>query len=185
MYAANTSTDSVDVFPVALELATKPAGEATATAGTLNGEVFGSVGSNDSGCTGSSSLNYFFLGTATGPYAGTFDEFGDVTFSGGTITSWHANFTIMSGANVVQGTIDLAPGGTGTATCASAAGGTASSTSLIYTTSSPFIETGPTQTTLSFTFGGVGGSFAEHFGSVQQAGCDTSGQGNGDDQCNQ
>ena len=161
---------------------------ATATSGaaqgTLNGEELTSVGppASDAGCS-NGTIRYDVAATATGPYPGTGEEFGEITLSGGTVTFWHATFIITSGATIVRGTVDLAPGGTGIGTCLPN-GGSASSATLTYTTSSPFVETGPTQTSMTFAFTGPN-SFVEHFGPTVMPGCDTNGNGNGNDECNQ
>src|SRR5919201_923598 len=56
-------------------------------------------------CTSPSTgvLTYDAVGTATGPYPGTYEESGTFRYDNGTVTSFNATFTIDSPVGQVQG----------------------------------------------------------------------------------
>lgn len=144
---------------------------------TLSGEhVEGSarppVGSAQLNCSnpGTGSANYTVVGTAIGPYPGTYTETGSVTFFDSQIQSFEASFTIDAGATQIQGsrhlgtpatmTCDLGPITTASASFAgrydatiTSPAGTLSDHGVIGT--GLFFEVIPTEGTI----GSVGGNF--------------------------
>jgi hypothetical protein len=56
---------------------------------------------------GTSTVSYTVVGTATGPYPGTFEETGSYTIVAGQVTSFTATFTIDAGATQISGTKTL------------------------------------------------------------------------------
>jgi hypothetical protein len=56
---------------------------------------------------GTSTASYTVVGTATGPYPGTFEETGSYTIVAGQVTSFEATFTIDAGATQIIGTKTL------------------------------------------------------------------------------
>ncbi|MCX2748478.1 hypothetical protein OOZ51_11715 [Arthrobacter sp. MI7-26] len=105
-------------------------GSAAAQAGTLPPTLVGETFVADraassfdvTSCPGSGSFTVHYVGTASGPYPGTFVE--DVSVAVGllpdgtpTLAAFHATFTITSATGAVTGTKDLASGATGTAFC--------------------------------------------------------------------
>ncbi len=100
-----------------------PASAAGATTVTLTGEIltaapFASPNTVDCATSpgGTSTVGYHATGNATGPYPGTFDEIGTVTFHDGSVDSVSIDFTILSGATTITGHKTLEPGQS-TATC--------------------------------------------------------------------
>ena len=63
-------------------------------------------------------LEYTISGIALGPYPGTFTESGTIEIGGGTVTSFSAQFTIVSGDTTIQGTKGGPISFRGVATCA-------------------------------------------------------------------
>jgi len=146
---------------------------------------------------------------ATGPYAGTFTETGTITFnSAGRVTGWTAHFMIFDASftKVVEGDKTMLTGGLGTCSNGSlptpgggivlteAGNATATMTYSATITGSPPNtppDTGTVTAALVFTQVGdtvTGSSLTEHFGPlvpVVQPGCNTSGNGNGNDSCSQ
>jgi len=56
---------------------------------------------------GTSTVSYTVVGTATGPYPGTFEETGSYTIVAGQVTSFTATFTIDAGATQIAGSKSL------------------------------------------------------------------------------
>ena len=139
--------------------------------------------------TGPSTFTFDASGPATGPNPGRFHETGSFTIASpaGPLTNFSAAFTIHSLllADVV-GTKGLVSS-TGAAGCVP--GGFFSDAHFLASTSyavtAPFRETGTAPLTLDFRYPGTfrEGPFTPT--PAVQPGCDTNGQSNGDDQCNQ
>jgi hypothetical protein len=137
--------------------------------------------------------------TAMGPYTGTFTETGTITFSGGVVTAWTADFaifyTVPAPGGTVYGHKVLAPGGGGPASCtpgvARCTTGTADATAtLIYTSDFPTpTVSGPSMAVLHVVSvpgsycGNVTGTFSESFGAAVQAGCNTNASGQLEELC--
>jgi hypothetical protein len=172
-------------------------------AAPLTGEVFlwSGLGANGNFvCATNTHFAYdLFFGDATGPYPGPFYEHGDVTLSGGVVTAWTGYFNIYTDTThstiLVSGTEQLVPGTGGPAACTaltpvSSETGHASGT-LSYTATLPDATTDSGTSvagidyTLNFLTESASGLFTQTFGPVVQAGCNTGGNGNGNDSCNQ
>lgn len=190
------------VLGVALSLLLASAGLALA-APTLAGETFtwsgppGAGGVSCSPITGKFSYEALPPDSAGPTYPGSFAEVGDIVFAGGVVTAWDATFDIYSstGAHVAKGTTHLAPGGGGPATCTPSFLTRTGSASAVLNYTATFdgsagTDTGTASATISFanTLGVTAGTFSETFGAPQpivQPGCNTTGNGNGNDECNQ
>lgn len=93
-------------------LAPLPAAAQTAMTGEiLNGtaNLLPGIGDFTVDCqpAGTSTITYELVGDALGPYPGTFVETGSLTIAGGQVQSFDADFTIQSGATVIEGTKTL------------------------------------------------------------------------------
>jgi len=190
------------VLVVALSLVLASAGSALA-APTLAGEAFtwsGPPGAGDVSCspiTGSFSYEALPPDIAGPTYPGSFAEVGNITFAGGVVTAWDATFDIYSplGAHVASGATHLAPGGGRPVTCTPSFLTRTGSASAVLTYTATFdgaagTDTGAASATVSFanTLGVTAGTFTETFGAplpIVQPGCNTTGNGNGNDECNQ
>ena len=87
-----------------------PASASAATVVTLTGETLNAspfVSTSTSTCatgpTGTSTITYDVTGVATGPYPGTFEESGSITFTETQVLSFSAHFEIDSAAGDVVG----------------------------------------------------------------------------------
>jgi hypothetical protein len=169
-------------------------------AGTLMGETFAWTGSATS-VTGSISCNSTHIhysvrrGVAAGPVAGRFDESGDIAVTNGVVTGWTATFKIYPLAStqptLANGTKSLAVGGA--ATCNGVAGLDSATAMAVLNYSVTFTaaggggsETGVSVANLNMTLGFsdiTTGTFTETFG--QQPGCDSTGNSQGNDDCQQ
>jgi len=169
-------------------------------AGTLMGETFAWTGSSTSvtgsiSCT-STHIHYSVSrGVAAGPVPGRFNESGDIVVTNGVVTGWTATFKIYPLATttpvLANGTKSLLVGGA--ATCNGIAGADSATATAVLNYSVTFTtaggggsETGTSVANLNMTLGFfdiVTGTFTETFG--QQPGCDTTGNGQGNDDCQQ
>lgn len=154
---------------------------AAAAVSPLTGETLqwnGRPGNGDIGCSplGSTTtlISYdLAFGVATGPYAGSFDESGDIHVANGVVTQWHATFTITDATGgVVNGQKDLVTGGpatcSATPTFPSVVSGSASA-DLSYSATLPggAIDQGPVHSTMVVNQAGsdpTGSSLTEDFG---------------------
>lgn len=169
-------------------------------AGTLTGETFAWTGSSTSvtgsiSCT-STHIHYMVRkGVAAGPISGRFDESGDIAVTNGVVTGWTATFKIYpltaTTPVLANGTKSLTVGGG--ATCNGIAGADSATATAVLNYSVTFTaaagggsETGTSVANLNMTLGFfdiVTGTFTETFG--QQPGCDTTGNSQGNDDCQQ
>jgi hypothetical protein len=148
---------------------------------------------------------------AAGPYPGFYTESGTVTVANGVVTGWTANWSVASapgGEPYVTGTKTLSVAGVGPFVCLTGlfAAGTLNAT-LSYTANGgagappsgtpAFAGPATGLATASLTFntssfgtppgpGKASGTFSENFlGSPVLLGCNTDGESNGNDQCEQ
>ena len=169
-------------------------------AGTLMGETFAWTGSSTS-VTGSISCSSTHIhysvqrGVAAGPVPGRFNETGDITVANGVVTGWTATFKIYplttTLPTLANGTKSLAVGGA--ATCNGIVGLDSATAMAVLNYSVTFTtaggggsESGISVANLNMTLGFsdiVTGTFTETFG--QQPGCDTTGNSQGNDDCQQ
>lgn len=83
------------------------------TAGSLTGAVLNGAATPSLGIgtvaidcepAGTSTVTYSVVGTALGPFPGTYEESGSFLISGGQVTAYGADFTIQSGLTEIEGT---------------------------------------------------------------------------------
>lgn len=86
---------------------------AAQTPGSLTGEVLNGgatpslgIGAVAIDCepAGTSTVTYSVVGTALGPFPGTYEESGSFLIAGGQVTAFEADFTIQSGLTEIEGT---------------------------------------------------------------------------------
>lgn len=147
--------------------------------------------------TGPSTFTFNASGPAVGPAGGTFYEgtagqppgTGTITLASptGPVTNFRATFTIkMTGQPDVVGSKTLTSATVAVCTPNQAFSDLHIEGVTSYTVTAPFVESGTAPLTLNFAFPGtfIEGPFAAG-PPPQQPGCDTQGQSNGDDQCQQ
>ncbi len=178
--------------------ATTLAGELLTTAPLIDFAII----NGNCNATGSSTFNIHARGFATGPvpgmpgaiYPNGFSESGTFTLASpiGPLTSFSSNFSIypLDGSATVTGTKGLV--GTGIGSCTPNTPGfpvtnVSVSATVSYSVTSPFVETGTAPLTITEVRGNV--TFTEGpFLPTPPAlllGCNTDGQSNGNDQCQQ
>ncbi len=169
-------------------------------AATLAGEILASVPRSDStlvngNCNALGSATFIFgtSGFATGPVPGGFQESGHFTLASpnGPLTGFTSRFSIfpLDGSPTITGTKGLV--GTGTGSCTPNTLGNVKdlsvSATVSYSVTLPFVETGTAPLTITDVRDNV--TFTEGpFLPTPPAlllGCNTDGQSNGNDQCQQ
>jgi hypothetical protein len=181
---------------------------AVAAASSMSGEVFAGVANypqtSVTTCDATTVAVHFgsINQTATGPFPGVYRESGNVVLTNGVITGWSASWSVAATTTAepyVGGTKILLTAGGGAVACSAAGGSTttALTATLQYSAdvaccgappagTATFVgpDSGLATISLSFDTAAKTGAFTETFGvAPSQTGCDTTGNGNGNDEC--